>query len=349
VTDALRFTINGRFLGVSSPTGIQRVARSLLAAALPTLGSEASVIAPHGVGDALVNRCIGRSGGPLTGLAWEQVTLPVAARRSVTVSLANTGPLLATGGSAILIHDLAPLTNPEWFHWRMGMYARIALAASRRADLVFVVSHHVADVLTSRGVSAHAIHVVEPCVDPMFTPADPVEVGAVLARLGIEPPYVVHVGAEDPRKNAALLIRCHLSIVDAHPHQLVLVGGRHPNLAPVELSKAPSIRAVGRLDEPSLRAVLTGAAALGYPSLDEGFGLPPLEAQACGTPALVSDIPVLRETSGPTALRIDVDDVDGWTAALLAAIGDELEPPTVPSRQWAESASVFLDALRELR
>lgn len=348
MTDTSRFTVNGRFLGVRAPTGIQRVARSLLAAALPALQPDVVVVSPRNVDDPLVDRHAGRSLGPVSGLAWEQLTLPLAARGSVSVSLANTGPLLTRGGSAVLIHDLAPLTNPEWFHRRMRSYARVALTAARRADLVFVVSHHVADVIAGRGVRTDRIHVVEPCVDPSFAPVESSEVAAVLDRLGIEQPYVVHVGAEDPRKNAALLIRSHLAVVDAHPHELVLVGGRHPNLAPVELFDAPSIRAVGRLDEQSLRAVLTGAAALAYPSFDEGFGLPPLEAQACGTPALVSDIAVLRETVGPTALRIPVDDVAGWSEALVAAIGGQLQPPTAPIRRWEQTAAVFVEALLQL-
>ena len=104
-----RFTVNGRFLGVTPPTGIQRVARSLLSAALPALGTDVAVVAPRDVRDPLVDRCVGRSNGPVSGLAWEQLTLPVAARRSVSVSLANTGPLVAPGGSAVLVHDLAPL------------------------------------------------------------------------------------------------------------------------------------------------------------------------------------------------------------------------------------------------
>ena len=344
---AAAFTVNGRFLAARPATGIQRVARSLLAHTRPHLGAELRVLAPSPVDDPLVDRLLGTTRGPVSGFWWEQGVLAIASRHTVTVSLANTGPL-AVGRSAVLIHDLAPLIEPTWFHRRMVIYARVALAAARRADLVLAVSGHVADVLEAHGVSADRIAVLPPCVDDAFHPADADEVASVLDRLGLRPPYVVHVGSHDPRKNVDIVLRAHLAVIQSEPHQVVLVGVPHPNLAPVELMHAASVVAVGRLDDRSLRAVLSGAAALVYPSFEEGFGLPPLEAQACGTPAVVGDIAALRESAGPTALRVAPDDVPGWTGALLAAVRGELEPPTPPTGRWADRGAELARLLRAI-
>jgi glycosyltransferase involved in cell wall biosynthesis len=112
-------------------------------------------------------------------------------------------------------------------------------------------------------------------------------------------PYVVLVGWADPRKDLALAVAAHgPSSRPGRPHDLVLVGRPHPTFAPVQVPDLPSVRRAGYLPDGGLQALLTGAAALLYPSRYEGFGLPPLEAWACGTPALVSDVPVLRETTG---------------------------------------------------
>ena len=340
--------VNGRFLGIESPTGVQRVARSLLAAARIVSPENFDVLAPIEVLDPLVDRHVGSASGRARGLVWEQVILTTHARRRTVMSLANTGPV-AAASSVLLVHDLAPLLEPQWFHRRMQIYARLSLLAARRADLVIAVSDHVAEVLASRGVRHDRIAVVRPCVDPSFGPATPESVASVRRRWAIEGPYFVHVGASDPRKNAAMLIEAHrLAVMDC-PHTLVLIGGAHPNLATVEPVRLSTLRYTGRVDDDDLRALLTGAVALAYPSLEEGFGLPPVEAQACGTPALVSDIPALRESAGPTAVRLPPHSVRRWADGLVAALNASLPPPTFPTRTWADAASELVGVLASSR
>lgn len=342
-----RFVVNGRFLGVTPPTGIQRVARSFLIAAKATFGDDMTVVVPRRIDDPLADIQAGLWRGPLSGLAWEQIHLPMMSRGAVTVSLANTGPVVA-GTAALLVHDLAPLTNPEWFHRRMQIYSRISLAAARRADVVFAVSGTVANALERRGVSSDRLRVVHPGIDDFFTPAPDSEVVRTCARLGILAPYIVHVGSHDPRKNVAEAIRAHLAANASTPHQLVLVGSPQPNLTYVSQAPNPSNIWTGRLDDTALRAVLTGAHALVYPSFDEGFGLPPLEAHACGTPSIVSDIPALRESAGRFATFVRLGDHDGWTSAICAAVRGDLTVAADPDESARDSKREFVEALRAL-
>jgi glycosyltransferase involved in cell wall biosynthesis len=169
-----------------------------------------------------------------------------------------------------------------------------------------------------------------------------------LRRLGIDGPYLLLVGAHDPRKDAALLLRVHLRLLPAFPHQLVLVGERHPNLGPVALPPSPAVIAPGRVDDADLVALLTGAAALAFPSRAEGFGLPPLEAVACGTPAVVSDLPVLRESAGGSATFVPPGDAEAWTDALAAALRGDLAPGVPPVRSAADAARELTAVLRGL-
>jgi glycosyltransferase involved in cell wall biosynthesis len=108
----------------------------------------------------------------------------------------------------------------------------------------------------------------------------------------------------------------------------------------------PTTRAsVGYVADDDLRALLTGAAALLYPSHYEGFGLPPLEAWACGTPALVADIPVLRETTGGAGVLLPVGDVAAWAEAVRAAVARELTAPAPLRRTWADVGRELVAAL----
>ena len=154
------------------------------------------------------------------------------------------------------------------------------------------------------------------------------------------------IGWSDPRKDAATAAAAHSRVIAAgEEHQLLLVGGSHPSFAPVAVPQLSSIRRVGRVPDDDLVALLSGAEVLLYPSRYEGFGLPPLEALACGTPAVVSDIPVLRETSPAEIRREPVGDVDAWSAALSDGLNQRLARPRPPTRTWAAAGRQLVAAL----
>lgn len=325
--------VDGRVLA-GTATGIQRVARGLLDAT-PTL--ERRVLAPRGTDDPRVDRVLPVAQPRL----WEQVVLPIAAGRRTVLSLANTAPLLARH-SAVFVHDLATLREPAWFVPRMRFYARAVATAARRADVVLVPSAAVA-VELEQVLGVRGAVVVRPAVT--MRPASPEAVDRLRSSRGLQLPYAVLVGWGDPRKDLATALAAHRRLRDRLPHDLVLVGAAHPNLATVPAPGDPSVRVLGRLDDSELAAVLTGAQVLLHPSVYEGFGLPPLEAWACGTPALVADVPAVREATAELAPLLPAQDVDAWTAALEDALRHRLPVPVAPRWTWADAGAALVTAI----
>jgi glycosyltransferase involved in cell wall biosynthesis len=229
----------------------------------------------------------------------------------------------------------------------MRLYAATVLHGARRSERVITVSAAVRDELAAAGVRSDRIRVVHPQVDPRFSPAPGDRVAAVRARFGLDRDFAVLTGWQDPRKGAATAVAAHRRVVAAHPHDLVLVGGSHPTFAEVRVAASPTVRTVGRVSDDDLVALLTGAAVLLYPSRYEGFGLPPLEAQACGTPAVASDIASLRESTAGSVRLVAPDDVEGWADALRAGLLGQLScasPAALPPRELGQQLA---DALSD--
>jgi glycosyltransferase involved in cell wall biosynthesis len=333
--------VNGRFLR-ATPTGLHRVGRSLLDGAVAS-GLDAEVLAPPGVHDPRVTRTLSGPSGDLGDHLWEQAALPRAAGDRPLLSLANTAPVFARRGF-VLVHDLAPLVGPQWFTPRFRWYGRLVLAAARRAEGVLTVSEVVADELRGRGVRAR-IAVVPNAVDDDVQPVDDATVEATLDRLSVRRPYVLFVGWADPRKDVATAIAAHRLAAKTQPHRLVLTGLAHRNFAPVVVPDLDTVLRLGYVPDDELRALMTGAAALVYPSRYEGFGTPPLEAWACGTPALVSDIPVLRESTGGRAVYSPPGDIAAWAEVIASAVRGEIVAPQRVSRTWADAAAELVAAL----
>jgi glycosyltransferase involved in cell wall biosynthesis len=269
--------------------------------------------------------------------------LPAAARGRRIWSLTNTAPLLAPG--VVVVHDIAASVGPQWFAGSMRAYAATVLRGARRADRVITVSDAVRSELIERGVPAGRVVVVSPSVDDRFAPAAPDVVAATRARLELPLPYAIVVGWADPRKDVHTAVAAHRQVVADLPHELVLVGLPHPTFAPVEVESAPTIRRLGRVPDGDLVALLTGAEVLLYPSRYEGFGLPPLEALACGTPAVASDIPALRESTAGLVRLEPVGDVAQWAAALRDGLEGRLSCPSPPSRSQQAVGQQLAEAL----
>jgi alpha-1,3-rhamnosyl/mannosyltransferase len=207
------------------------------------------------------------------------------------------------------------------------------------------VSAAAAADLVAHGIPASRIRVVRSVIDPSFRPQPPEAVASLRGRLGLDRPYALVVGWADPRKDAATAVAAHLAVVDRVPHDLVLIGREHVTFAAVSLPEAPSVKRLGYLPDQDMRALLSGAAVLLYPSLYEGYGLPPLEAWACGTPAIVSDIPSVREATEGLAVMVGPGDVRGWSAALERALVDGLPVPQPTARTWADAGSELRAAI----
>jgi glycosyltransferase involved in cell wall biosynthesis len=325
--------VNGRFLA-GTPTGLHRTARSLLDAAVAQ-GLDAAVLQPSA--SVTSNRAASH--------AWEQLVLPARAGTRTVLSLANTAPIAARRG-VVMVHDLAPLVGPHWFRRSMQLYARVSLAAARRATTVLTVSAQVAAELSARGVDGGRVRVIRPAVDPSFSASPAEDVDAIRHRLGLARPFLLAVGWADPRKDTATAVAAHLVARRDIDHDLVLAGHPHPNFALVHVpDDVPSVRRAGYVTDAELRALLTGASALVYPSRYEGFGLPPLEAWACGTPAIVGDTPAAREATEGRARYVSPGDVTGVAGAMIEALSGSLAVPALPIWSWDDAAAAMLTAL----
>ncbi len=248
---------------------------------------------------------------PLAGLkghAWEQFALPRRiARDEVLLSLCNTGPL-AVGRQLAVVHDAAVWDRPEGFSRSFrSVYQLLLPRLAKRAARVATVSEFSRRRLAPRlGLREEDILVLGNAAGPAFSPgpADPV------ASEGREGPVLLCVGSMDPRKNLGRLLRAWLALGAAgrlpEGARLQLVGGANPrNFAEVETIQGAGIEWLGRVDDDELVRRYRRADGFVFPSLYEGFGLPPLEAMACGCPVLLSNAASLPEVGGEAAVYFD--------------------------------------------
>jgi glycosyltransferase involved in cell wall biosynthesis len=238
--------------------------------------------------------------------------LPIrAASARALLCPANLAPL-AHPRNVIVIHDAAALRHPEWYSPAYAAWqGRILPALARRALHVVTVSEFSRRELTEL-LGLRDVSVIPGGVDPRYTPG----AGADTARreLGLTKPYVLCVASQTARKNLQALTPLAQHI------EVVVAGGHRPQFAREEGLDA--LRHLGAVPERLLPGLYAGAEAFALPSLYEGFGLPVLEAMACGTPVVASDLTALPETAGGAARMVPPGEVAEATRDLL---GDEAE------------------------
>jgi glycosyltransferase involved in cell wall biosynthesis len=298
--------INARAAARREIGGVERLAREM-AMLLPALNPDRyRVLKPR---PALAHRA---------GHAWEQAALPVLARDAqVIYSPANLAPL-ASRKNVVVIHDVAALRHPEWYRPAYVAYQRALLPRiARRALLVITVSEFSKAELTDvLGLDPASIVVVPNGVDGRFKPS--ADQRAVRAAHRLERPYVLVVGTRIARKNVAALASAARRLDKAGVELIHAGSGRHYMRA----EAGGALRELGYVAEEQLPGLYAGALALAMPSLYEGFGLPCLEAMACGTPVVAADRAALPETTGGAAVLVDPDDTTAFTDALERLVAD---------------------------
>ncbi len=254
----------------------------------------------------------------------------------------------------VTIHDLSYLRFPETVSAASARYRELVPRTLRRAALVLADTQAVADEIAAEyRLTGDRVRAIPLGVDPVWFDA----AGVPPAELRLPERYLLFVGTLEPRKNLDTLLAAfrRLRRQDPQVPPLVLAGpaGWGPALDTAGLAPA-DVRQLGYLDAATLRSVVANAAALCFPSIYEGFGLPPLEALAAGTPVIASDIAALREVLGDAggAVRFfparDVDALAQAISVLLSARPDPA-PGVMHARRfsWARTAALTAMAYRD--
>ncbi len=232
----------------------------------------------------------------------------------------------------LTVHDLSFLHYPEHFVPKLVSYlSQVVPRSVARAGLVLADSEATrADLIAHLGTPPGKVEVLYSGVAPRFRPeAEPGERERLQARYGIgDRPYILSVGTLQPRKNYTRLIRAFANlkpeILEADI-RLVIAGGRgwlYQDILAEAERHADRVRILGFVDDTDLPALYRNAALFAFPSLYEGFGLPVLEAMACGVPVVCSDTSSLPEVAGGAALLVDPLDTDGLAQAMVRALRD---------------------------
>jgi len=274
-------------------------------------------------------------------------------------------PTLPGARNVVVVHDLGFLFYGEYLSERaLHYYRRLVPRSIRRADRVVAVSSSVLGELVEHfDVREEDVAVVSPAVDTArFQPRSEQEIQRIADRYGLDAPYILYVGTLEPRKNIVGLLNAYAALPPAlrKRFQLVLVGGEGWRDSKIkqrldELSELP-IRTTGYVPDADLPAVYSGAALFVYPSFYEGFGMPPLEAMACGTPVITSDSSSLPEVVGDAAIKIPPADTRALSDAMELVLCDAGRSSAMRERglrqaqrfTWARSAERMDSVVREL-
>jgi glycosyltransferase involved in cell wall biosynthesis len=235
---------------------------------------------------------------------------------------ANLAPVAARN-VVVVIHDAAPLRRPDWYSPAYAAFQRRVLPLiARRARAVITVSEFSrAELRELLGVDSRVVH---GGVDPRFVSGPRDE----------ERPYVLCVASHTARKNLRALVPAAEALA-REGVELRVAGGHRPQFAAERGLGA--LRLLGHVDDAALPALYAGASAFVLPSVYEGFGLPVLEAMACGTPVVTTNVTALPETTGGAARLVDPDP-EALRGALVAVLGDPAEQARLRAAGLARAA-----------
>ncbi len=265
---------------------------------------------------------------PLVRIAWEQVALPIELSRGridLLHALGFVSPLAWRGPTIVTAYDLSFLRYPNLFNRGNRLYlTRFAPPSLRRATRVIAISEHTRqDVIQLCGVPPERVTTIVLAADSRYRPATPEAVDRFRTERELPKRYILYLGTLEPRKNVATLIQAYAELRRAGDidHSLVLAGARGWHYEPTfslvrRLGLEQWVLFPGYVAADEQALWYSAADLFAYPSLYEGFGLPLLEAMACGTPVVASNTSSLPEVVGDAGLLVDPSDVGGLASAL---------------------------------
>ncbi len=234
--------------------------------------------------------------------------------------------------TVVTVHDISYEYFPEYFNpmQRLRMRTLIPLSARRAGAVLTVSEYSRQDIIQRYGIEPERVVVTYNGVSLAFRRLPPEEVNTATARFGFQRPFILGVGNLQPRKNLERLIRAYARLRTAGDceHDLVLVGqmawkGHRIQETVERLGIAPFVHLTGYVSEHELVALYNRAVLFAYPSTFEGFGLPVLEAMACGAPVLTSNTSSLPEVAGEAAITVDPYDEEAIGDGLRSLLHDE--------------------------
>lgn len=273
-------------------------------------------------------------------LWFEQISYPRAClERKIDVGHVPyfAPPLQASDRMVVTIHDLIPLILPGYQGSLMvRLYSRLVAATARRAAAIVTDSRSSKkDITQMLGIPPGRVHVVYLGINEAFKPVtDDEELYAMRQKYGLEDEYILYLGGFDRRKNVSTLLTAFASMDPSSKAKANLViAGRlpvkdtpffpHPRLMVEKLGLQDKVNFIGWVPEKDKPALYSGASLFVFPSLYEGFGLPPLEAMACGTAVITSDRSSLPEVAGEGAWLVNPDHSDELAGAMKTLIEDQ--------------------------
>jgi glycosyltransferase involved in cell wall biosynthesis len=345
--------INGKFLAQRT-TGVQRFARGVVTAldrslqARPTDRDIVLLLPPFAepiVGlRTIQQRRIGRPGRSL--LFWEQATLPLEARKGTLLCLSGSAPIFASK-CVPTIHDAAVYLHPKAYSRAfIAWYRLLFYHRARRAPFVLTVSQSSARDLAAQLTGATFRVVPNSAEHIASVDAD----SDVLTALRLDPRcYLLAVGSLNPTKNFATLIRAYAKSVLSSRIPLVIVGAVNSSVFRTDdaFIDHPNVRWVGPVSDAQLRTLYEQAATFVFPSIYEGFGIPPLEAMHCGCPVIASNASSIPEVCGDAAVYVDPLDGNAMMTAIESLLDNPSRRKTLIERGHLRSQAFTWDVAAE--
>ncbi len=369
----MRIGINGLLLTSRTGyrlTGVNRYIERLVSA-LPSAIPDAELLVYTGRGVDLPDGSVARASAisldnPAVRILWERTVLPLMTRRDRLDLFHGTVNSLPGGlrcPAVVTIHDLALLRWPEQVPIRRYRYLSKAIKdAVQAADRVLAVSAATRDdIVELLGVDPGKIAVTPLGVDRRFSPPTPEAVADFKASKGLNVPFILTVGTLEPRKNLPRLLEAFASLKPEIPHQLVLVGPEGWRQGPLNekldaLKLEDRLKMTGFVPDHELPLWYAAADLFVLPSLYEGFGLPVLEAMACGAVVVTSNVSSMPEVAGEAALHVDPQSVASIAEGIRRALGDEILRRDLRAKglaraktfTWERTAELTADAYRKV-
>ncbi|WP_426610883.1 glycosyltransferase family 4 protein [Bradyrhizobium sp. McL0616] len=357
----MKLSINGRFLS-QSLTGVQRYAAEIVKAMdrLLTSGQAPQqllaaewqiLVPPTAQALAGLRRIQVKQVGTLQGHAWDQIDLARAAAGTRLVSLANSGPVLHRD-HLVVIHDAQVFKRPDFFSWRyLALHRTLGHLLARTATIATVSAFSRNELAEMLSLDSASIPVV-PNSAEHFASVDPDF--SIIETLRLEPyRFFLFVGSMTKNKNVDTAIRA-VERLGRTDFPLVVVGGDNSKVFGGSAGESRTgIVIAGRLKDEEIAALFSKAAAFVFPSLYEGFGVPPLEAMFFACPVIASSAAAVRETCADAAAYFDPLDADELSARMheridlgrISSVEQEKQRQRLATYSWTKSAATMLEVL----